>query len=145
MKKRNNILYFTIITCAFVLMPSSYALAQGNYVDSLRIENERSTLSVQLVQLRDSIKQTIEMIDHAGKKSSSKNAEKLKALSKDLNRNREQLDKLGNELSTISQNGWSEMKVKRIQLTEQSIREYYKTEKNKYVRLIKRKKTNKIS
>ncbi len=143
MKKPNNILCFTLIACALVLIPSSYSLAQVNYADSLRIENERSKLSTQLVQLRDSINQTIVMIDQANKKSSAKTAEKLKALSKDLNQNKEQLDKLVNELSTTSQKGWSETKVKRIQLTEQSIRRYYKAEKAKYARLGKQKKRTK--
>jgi hypothetical protein len=143
MKKHNNTLCLTLMTFSLVFISTSYVLAQANYADSLRIENERSTLSVQLVLLRDSINQTIVMIDQANKKSSAKTAEKLKALSKELNQNKEQLDKLVNELSTTSQNGWSDTKVKRIQLTEQSIRIYYKAEKKKYARLVKQKKRTK--
>lgn len=140
MKKRTNIQCLTLFACALILMPSGYASAQANYVDSLKIENERSILFTQLILLRDSMEQTIEVIEQAKKNSSPKTTEKLKTLSKELTNNKEQLDKLRNELSSISQNGWSKARVKQIQLTEQSIRKYYKTEKKKCTRLVKRKK-----
>jgi hypothetical protein len=142
MEKRTNSQCLTLFASALILIPSC-ASAQANYVDSLKIENERSKLSTQLILLRDSMEQTIAAIEQSTKNSSPKTAEKLKALSNDLNQNKEQLDKLGKELSTISQNGWSDIKVKRIQLTEQSIRGYYKTQKKKLVRLTKQKKRTK--
>jgi hypothetical protein len=140
MKNHTNIQCLTLITCALVLLSFSNASAQPNYVDSLRIENERSVVSDQLTQLGDSIEQTIAMIDQTSRKSSPKNTEKFKALSEKLNQNKQQLDKLAKELSTTSQNAWNDSKVKRIHLTAHSIRVYYKEEKKKYDKLVKRKK-----
>jgi hypothetical protein len=145
MKNRTNIHCLALITCAFVLMQSSYASAQVKYSDSLRIENDRSILSAQLVLLRDSIKETIAIVDQVSKKNLPKNAEKIKVLSKELKENKEQLDKIVDEISTTSQNSWSETSVKRIRLTAQSIRGYYKTEKNKYARLVKQKKRTRLN
>jgi seryl-tRNA synthetase len=140
MKKRTSIQCITLIACALIMIPISDTSAQLNYTDSLRIENERSILLAQFANLRDSIKQTIALIDQASKKSSPKTAEKLNSLAKELDQNREQLDRISNELSTTSQKGWSEADVKRIRLLEKAIRGHYKTEKKVYARLVKPKK-----
>ncbi len=94
--------------------------------DSVRIELERTTVSKELIDLRDSMALSIIAFDAKVKKSKSSKVEKLKSARKELAAYKDQLDLDLKEIAQTGRNSWNKESIERIQLSTQNTRREYK-------------------
>jgi hypothetical protein len=94
--------------------------------DSTRIELERTALSAELIQLRDSISISILAIDAKVKKTMPSASAKLMAASKELKGYKDHLELDIEEITQTGLNSWRADSLKRIQLDTINTRREYK-------------------
>jgi hypothetical protein len=124
-----------ILICSIIMISSG----QANYVDSLKIATERTKISTELSQLRESIKQSSYLLTSASKKAKVKNAKKLEASAQELTRYGDQTKVLIDEVTATSPNGWSDINLNRIRSSQSVVRlNYYRLEKSS-AKLIRKK------
>ena len=118
-----------MISIALVICSSGLAFAQAQRLqsgDSIRVELERTTISKELTQLRDSINQSLKIFDSRIKKAGVSKREKLESARKELieYQNRIKLDL--EETSVTAQNAWRAESVERIRANTVATRREYK-------------------
>lgn len=117
------------ISITIVMCTCGFGFAQSKRLqsgDSIRVELERTTISKELTQLRDSIGQSLKIFDSRIKTARVSKREKLESARKELTeyQNRTKLDL--EEISLTAQNSWRDESVKRIRANSTATRREYK-------------------
>lgn len=118
-----------LFSIAIVISICTVGLAQSaklNSGDSIRIELERTAITTELIDLRDSISISIIAFDSKVKKSIPSEGVKLTAASKELTGYKGQLDLNIEEIVQTGRNSWNADSMARIQLATVNTRREYK-------------------
>ena len=120
----------TLLICIALLICSlDLAFAQSERLqsgDSIRIALERTTLSKELTQLRDSINQSLKIFDSRIKKARAPKRVQLENARRELIEYQKRIKLDLEETSVTGQNAWREESVKRIQANTIATRREYK-------------------
>lgn len=101
----------------------SFAQATQNIKqDSVIFEAERKIIAVQQVQLRDSINQSLSLIDTKIKNASPAKKKKLERTRKDLLLNKEVLQRYIDETGLTAKNSWTDENVERLKMNVDQVR-----------------------
>lgn len=118
------IISITIVICSFSLCQGQSEKLQSG--DSIRVELERTIISNELIQLRDSINQSLKLFDSRIKRAPASRKGKFENARKELveYRNRVKLDL--EEASLTAKNAWTQDSVDRIRANTVATRREYK-------------------
>jgi hypothetical protein len=121
------------IIAALVIGTVCSGFAQSNRLqsgDSMRVELERTVIFKELSQLRDSINQSLQVLDARIRATKGAHKTKLEGAKKELAeyRNRVKLDL--EEASLTAKNSWTNESVERIRLNTAATRKEYQRLKN---------------
>ena len=118
MKIFNALVFFVICSVSFCSAQS----AQNIDRDSANIELERQIISSQQIQLRDSINQSLALINTKINKTPSSKRKKLEQARKDLLLNKEIIQRDINEVGLTARNSWTDENLKRYKINVDQVR-----------------------
>jgi hypothetical protein len=90
--------------------------------DSVIFEAERKIIAVQQIQLRDSINQSLSLVDTKIKNASPAKKKKLEQARKDLLLNKEVLQRYIDETGLTAKNSWTDENVERLKMNVDQVR-----------------------